>query len=190
MHRRSRCQHFDKDEAFSVIRYSPETLMFSICSEKDRSQGVAHFIIGIWSGLVIVLLSLAPALAADITGKATVIDGGTIQIGDHRIHLFGLDAPHGDQMCVDNGQSWNCGQQATWALAYELAEHWVTCRDTGMGSTQSTTAVCYIGGTRDVGERMVRQGWARADPYIRQNYVPAEAEARANRAGLWRNATK
>ncbi|MCD6074936.1 MAG: nuclease (SNase domain protein) [Rhodospirillales bacterium] len=140
--------------------------------------------------LLLLAPATAPALAVDITGKATVIDGGTIEIGSHRIQLFGLDAPHGNQMCTDNGEPWNCGQQATWALAYELAEHWVTCRDTGLGSNQSTTAVCYIGGTQDVGERMVRKGWARADPYARQNYVPSETEARRDRIGLWRGGAK
>jgi endonuclease YncB( thermonuclease family) len=164
--------------------------MFSICSLSIRLQEGGIIFRSIIGAALVIVFAAPPVRAADITGKATVVDGGTIEIGSRRIELFGLDAPHGSQMCMDNGAPWNCGQQATWALAYELAEHWVTCRETGMGSDRSTMAVCYIGGTRDVGERMVRKGWARADPYARQNYVPAETEARRDRLGLWRDGRK
>ena len=131
--------------------------------------------------LFLIGLATVPALAADIEGKATVIDAGTIEIGDARIRLFGIEAPAADQICTADGMPWNCGQQATWALAFELAEHWVTCRDKGLGS-----AACFIGGTFDVGEIMVRKGWARAND---TDYAAAEAEARANRVGLWRSLT-
>lgn len=124
---------------------------------------------------------MTPALAADIEGKATVIDAGTIEIGNQRIRLYGIEAPAADQVCTADGRPWNCGREATWALAFELAEHWVICRDKGLGS-----AVCFIGGTHDIAERMVRKGWARADD---KDYAVAEADARANRAGLWRGFT-
>jgi endonuclease YncB( thermonuclease family) len=124
------------------------------------------------------LLATAPACAADIEGKATIVDAGTIEVGDTRIHLYGIAALAPDQICTADGKPWNCGQQATWALAFELAEHWLICRDKGAGS-----AVCFIGGIHDVGERMVRKGWARASA---NDYVAAEAEARAARAGQWR----
>jgi len=136
-------------------------------------------------GLVSIVLAAAPARATEIKGKATIIDSGTIEIGNRRIRLYGIEAPADNQTCMADGKMWNCGREATWALAYELAEHWLICRDKGLGS-----AVCFIGGIHDVGERMVRKGWARADRQLGLNYVEAETEARTNRAGLWRTTIK
>lgn len=134
---------------------------------------------------LLIALAATPTLATEIKGKATIIDAGTIEIGSHRIRLYGIEAPTADQTCTAGGKAWNCGREATWALAFELAEHWVTCRDKGLGS-----AICFIGGIHDVGERMVRAGWARADRSVTQNYNTAEAEARRDRVGLWRGTSK
>jgi len=136
-------------------------------------------------GLVSIVLAAAPARATEIKGKATIIDSGTIEIGSRRIRLHGIEPLADNQTCTADGKMWNCGREATWALAYELAEHWLICRDKGLGS-----AVCFIGGIHDVGERMVRKGWARADRQLGLNYVEAETEARTNRAGLWRTTIK
>jgi endonuclease YncB( thermonuclease family) len=40
------------------------------------------------------LLSLwSPALAADLIGQASIVDGDTPEIHGTRIHLWGIDAP-------------------------------------------------------------------------------------------------
>lgn len=135
--------------------------------------------------LVSIVLAPAPARATEIRGKATIIDAGTIEIGNHRIRLYGIEAPADNQTCTADGKMWNCGREATWALAYELAEHWLICRDKGLGS-----AICFIGGIHDVGERMVRKGWARADRSVTQDYNAAETEARRDRVGVWRGGAK
>ena len=49
--------------------------------------------------LALVLIVAASALAVDVTGPARVIDGDTIEIGERRIHLFGIDAPELGQIC-------------------------------------------------------------------------------------------
>ncbi|MHC2086144.1 thermonuclease family protein [Methylobacterium sp. CM6244] len=47
-------------------------------------------------------LSLAPAFAAEpITGRASVIDGDTLDIGSTRIGLHAIDAPESAQLCED-----------------------------------------------------------------------------------------
>ena len=131
------------------------------------------------------LLSCAPLFAAELSGQARVIDGDTIDVAGQRIRLHGIDAPEGRQACTLDGKPWNCGQEATWALAYLLAEHRVTCQQRDVDRYKRIVAVCYIG-TEDVNAAMVRQGWALAYRQYSKDYVSAEAEAQREGAGIWR----
>ena len=67
--------------------------------------------------LALVFLSLPFPAHADITGKARVVDGDTIHIGDTKIRLHGIDAPEAKQECyrVDDSP-YRCGEAATDAL--------------------------------------------------------------------------
>ena len=50
-------------------------------------------------------------------GKPRVIDGDTIDIGDERIRLQGVDTPERGQRCLDAaGGEYRCGRAATEAL--------------------------------------------------------------------------
>jgi hypothetical protein len=48
------------------------------------------------------------AQAAQITGRAKAIDSTTIQIGDKRVMLFGIDSVMRKQLCVFDGKPWQC----------------------------------------------------------------------------------
>jgi endonuclease YncB( thermonuclease family) len=51
------------------------------------------------------LLSLwSPALASDLIGQASVIEGDTLEIHGIRIRLWGIDAPESTQLCRGEDQ--------------------------------------------------------------------------------------
>ena len=60
-----------------------------------------------------VALALLPAvaLAEDITGTASVIDGDTIDIHGTRIRLHGIDAPESRQTCLAVGERGGAGNR-------------------------------------------------------------------------------
>lgn len=63
------------------------------------------------------LLVASFAHADDIVGRASVIDGDTIEIGGTRIRFDGIDAPESRQTCRDAaGAKYRCGQQSALAL--------------------------------------------------------------------------
>ncbi len=130
------------------------------------------------------LVVLATGAHADMQGKPEVVDGETIAIAGAPIRFFGIEAPAADQSCMRSGQTWPCGRDATFALAFELAEHWVSCKELGRDSVGRILAACVMG-PYDVAAHMVRLGWARARREESQAYVQDETEARARRAGIW-----
>ena len=128
------------------------------------------------------LLLLVPSLAvADITGKPRVIDGDTIEIAGERIRLHGIDAPESKQTCTDaDGKEWRCGQDATFALAELIGDHWITCKGDERGKYGRLIAVCYAG-PYDLNAKMVRQGWALAYRRYSMDYVDDEKAAKIAR---------
>jgi endonuclease YncB( thermonuclease family) len=134
------------------------------------------------------LLALPFAAAADITGTPRIIDGDTIAIARQDIRLFGIDAPEHDQVCRDARGDWRCGFEATNALTFFIARNWVTCLERDTDRYGRTVAVCHAGGVGgpDLGEHMVREGWALAYRQYSDDYIAAEGEARANKRGIWR----
>lgn len=134
---------------------------------------------------VVAFAGFAFEAAADVTGKAQALAGDTLEVGGTRVRLYGIAAPAWRQTCTAGGREWRCGEEATFALAYETAEHWVRCEDRGHDADGALLAVCHVG-PYDLNARMVRQGWAVADPRQTTAYAGEEAEARRAGAGLWR----
>ncbi|MBO1021638.1 thermonuclease family protein [Methylobacterium sp. SD274] len=132
------------------------------------------------------VLSLAPTFAAEpITGRASVIDGDTLDIGSTRIRLHGIDAPESGQLCQDRaGKAFRCGQAAAIALADRIGSTPVSCDPRGADKYGRTVAVCRKG-AEDLSSWLVAQGHAIAYRRYSKDYVPAESTAKAGKLGMW-----
>ncbi len=128
---------------------------------------------------------MAPAAAADLAGRAAVIDGDTLEVRGERVRLFGIDAPESGQICVAAGRRWRCGQQATLALDERISGQSVDCKEKDRDRFGRVVAVCRVAG-EDLGAWLVSEGWALAYRRYAVDYVEAEERARTARAGIWR----
>lgn len=136
------------------------------------------------------VLSPALAAAADITGRASVIDGDTIEINGVRIRFEGIDAPESRQVCENAaGKAYRCGQASAKALnAFLSKSRPTTCTATGT-SYNRVVGYCARADGADVSTWMVRNGYAIDWPkYSGGRYASEQAEAQAARVGIWAGA--
>lgn len=137
-------------------------------------------------------LALIPSLAAagDITGRASVIDGDTIEINGVRLRFEGIDAPESRQICENAaGKGYRCGQASAKALDAFLAKSRpTTCTATG-SSYDRVVGYCVRADGADVNTWMVRNGhaidWRK---YSGGRYATEQAAAQAEHAGIWAGA--
>ncbi len=135
--------------------------------------------------VVAIFLFTTPAAAADFTGRASVMDGDTIEIHGQRIRLHGIDAPEVRQLCQKDGKDWRCGQAAALALSDWLGAATVTCRQTDVDRYKRVVARCAKDG-RDVADYLVSEGWALDWPrYSRGEYGAAQEAAKRAGKGVW-----
>ncbi len=122
--------------------------------------------------------------AIPLLGRASVIDGDTIDIHGARIRLSGIDAPESSQTCEASGKTYRCGQRASMALSDFLEARTVECSQSGTDRWHRILAKCRVGGA-DIGEWMVSEGWAIAYRKYSLEYVSAEETARIAKRGIW-----
>ncbi len=123
-----------------------------------------------------------------IIGRASVIDGDTIEIQNTRIRLQGIDAPESWQLCVDQSdKKYQCGRTAALALDAWLAQARPTrCQSTGHDAYRRTIAICYRADGAEVNRWLVQSGYA-VDwrKYSHGRYQDAQEEAMSVNRGIW-----
>ena len=136
--------------------------------------------------IVIALLTqiTGPAVAGT-SGSANVIDGDTIEIGDAKIRLYGIDAPESAQVCQADGKSYQCGTSATLALTRRIGGRSVSCEERDRDRYGRIVAVCHAGG-EDLNGWLVSEGLAIAYRHYSTDYIGHEQAAREAGRGLWR----
>jgi endonuclease YncB( thermonuclease family) len=160
-------------------------------SENPRARLVFH---GreklIWPGIGLVLAACvalaslqaqAQTAPTIITGRAEVRDGDSLRIGEHRVVLWGVDAPEGEAMCGDV----RVERQARNALRRIVGRRELSCEVRSVDRRGRQRSVCRVQG-RDVAALMAEQGWARDWPrHSCGAYASQEAAARQAQRGLW-----
>lgn len=123
--------------------------------------------------------------AQTVAGKAKVVDGDSLEIGKHRIRLWGIDAPEFKQKCVRGKERWRCGSEATDALRRRLDGATVNCVTVDKDSYGRLVAKCSSR-QHSINEWMVREGWATDYArYSKGAYALAQASAKSARRGIW-----
>ncbi|MCJ8517840.1 endonuclease YncB(thermonuclease family) [Pseudorhizobium tarimense] len=139
--------------------------------------------------IALLALTAVPALAqGPLVGRASVVDGDTVEIAGQRIRIQGIDAPESWQGCWEaSGKMYRCGQVAANALDGFLAASRPTrCEFIEWDRYHRMVADCFRADGASVAEWMVRSGHALDyKRYSKGAYAQAEKEAEAEKAGIW-----
>ena len=112
------------------------------------------------------------------------IDGDSLRSGSQDIRILGIDAPELFQTCSDrSGREWDCGREANARLKALVTSGPVHCAYGSRDRYGRPLARCSAGPVNDIGEAMVREGFA--IDFMQGGYKAAEAEARAAKRGIW-----
>lgn len=139
-----------------------------------------------WGPIIAVALAVlaGSAVAADLEGQASVIDGDTVEIAGQRVRLHGVDTPESAQLCYRESRSWACGRDAALALADKIGRRHIRCEPKDKDRYDRVVAVCYLG-EEDLNAWLVGQGWGMAYVKYSRVYAANELLAKEARRGIW-----
>lgn len=145
-------------------------------------------LLGYEPGSSATLCRTMPSPAEQLLGRAAVVDGDTIEIKGVRIRLNGIDAPESRQICKDGkDRNYRCGTKAADALdSFLAASRPLRCEYVTRDRYGRFVGDCFRADGRSVAAWLVREGHALDWPrYSHGDYADEQAEAKAERAGLW-----
>lgn len=128
-----------------------------------------------------------PAVPGEtLNGRAQVVDAGVLVVGPSRVRLSGLAFPEEGRMCsLLSGEKRDCRQIATEQLNFYLRWRMVHCSVEGPGPGTEPLAQCSVGES-DIGEWLVRRGWAVPESAAMQRYRAAALFAQSYQLGQYR----
>lgn len=132
--------------------------------------------------------SLMTAETATIVGRASVLDGDTIEIHGERIRFNGVDAPESAQPCKNgNGKEYRCGAKSADALAEYLATSSpTTCEFVERDQYGRFVGNCSRADGSSVQRWLVKNGHAMDWPrYSSGAYAAEQKTAATNKIGIW-----
>jgi len=111
--------------------------------------------------------------------RPVATSASTLKARKAEVSLAGIDAPAPEASCGE--EEWPCGQMARAALRRLIRTRAVDCVVPAGERKLPAKTQCRLGET-DLGEWLVRRGWARASA---ERYRNAEEEARREKLGIW-----
>lgn len=149
-------------------------------------------LLGLLIAMIIILLitrycAPAPDVHFKVADKVTPVDGDTLRSPDSEVRIYGIDAPELYQTCTGaDGKDWDCGKAARAKLKSLIGRKAVDCEPRAKDKYNRTVAVCRTSSVPDLGEAMVREGFAvNSGGRTEGPYVDAELEAESAKRGLW-----
>lgn len=117
--------------------------------------------------------------------RPQVLDAGTLKTEDLTVRIAHVDALAANETCQSRlGGTWPCGARARTSLRGLVRMFTITCEKTTELDTDQVAAVC----TRrkiNIGEWLVRQGWADPAEGAPDQYLALADEARKAKKGKW-----
>lgn len=128
---------------------------------------------------------VVPSLSlADFSGRVNVIDGDTIDVGDVRVRIHGIDAPEKGQTCQsEQNLKWACGEWVNQQVRVRLQGQRATCKRVDTDKYGRAVATCFVNG-EDIGRGLVSDGLAFAYRKYSMAYDLDEKGAAVNDRGL------
>jgi endonuclease YncB( thermonuclease family) len=115
--------------------------------------------------------------------RPIAVDARTLKTGEVTLLVEDVEPVAGDARCADGAQAWPCATRARTALRGWIRGRSLMCAvSPDQREAREISAPCLLG-EADVGDWVVRNGWALATPGGR--YEAAEREARDARRGVW-----
>ena len=135
--------------------------------------------------IIILLILSSKATTGEISGIPVITDGDTIKIENKKIRLHGIDAPEKKQSCIKNSKKYNCGKQATIALANKINGNSLVCKvQKRLDRYKRYIGVCFAEEV-NLNKWMVKNGYAVAYRKYSKDYIEDEDYAKNNKLGLW-----
>lgn len=115
-------------------------------------------------------------------------DAATFHANRLTIRVSGVDPVPVDKVCRwANGEEWPCGRTALYSLRMFLRGRAIECYFPPPGEAVEVIAPCRVGQT-DLGQWLLRQGWATPNDFATDEYRTAALQGRCDRLGIWRGA--
>ncbi len=128
-----------------------------------------------------------PPAPTAFTGRATAVDGATVTVAGHTVHLEHIEAPPASLICRDGAWKYNCGEQARRALDAAIGNAPVDCEHLVFETDGHVMALCRNDSGLDLAAIQVESGWAVNDMRTSSRYIAEESRAENAGNGLWRN---
>jgi len=132
--------------------------------------------------ITLILLCLLQGFCAQANVK--IVDGDSLEIGDDRIRMQGIDAPEYKQSCRNkDGEKYRCGLEALAYLKNLAGDRKIDCRcEEKPDRYKRKLCECFVGNI-NLNREMVRNGWALTYRY--DKYKRDENYAKKHKLGIW-----